>query len=607
MVIGRWGSFELVERKGRVTMKRLFLKLLITGMAIMICAGGYGTNAFQEDAALNSQVNWIASDNSLPSGESEAGHFILYESDGGVACRQATAEEALLLERRDRSDQLVPISPIEEYSQAAEPRGLQIVLRATPQLERFPEAKAAFLKAAAIWTDKIQTPVTLVIDVDYGPTFFGERWGAQVIGSTSPQELTSDAYRSVRAKLIAGAADEQERAIFNSLPPDTVPTDIGGTTTMRAPSANARALGLLNPVADPDGQERNLGRPPSIGFNNTVAFDFDPGDGIDANKVDFEAVVVHEIGHALGFMSSVEVRQADEKAPIALSVWDLFRLRPGTLADAFATAPRVLTAGGEQMYSAAGLEVPLSTGSSQRNGDGRSQWHWKDDSLIENRYLGIMEPGIGFGKRQVMTAYDLLAIKLMGYKLQAGIEIAPELGELSGRIQDDELVITGLAVNIENDTIEAQLKVLDGSGNVLGEYPLAPFNPGEFSIAEVALQFTGINQWRGATHASLTLFDGLGNRGTTLTTGILKGDAAGPNLSTLSFDAGVLKIKGKRMSEPLSLEVNGVSVPIPNVRLKSAKKAQVAATSAELQLTSGPNRVRVVSNGLRSNAVILNF
>ena len=52
-----------------------------------------------------------------------------------------------------------------------------------------------------------------------------------------------------RAKLLEGATDDQARAIYNSLPLDTMPTDIGNISTMKAPSANARALGLLDPVA----------------------------------------------------------------------------------------------------------------------------------------------------------------------------------------------------------------------------------------------------------------------------------------------------------------------------------------------------------------------
>jgi hypothetical protein len=253
-------------------MKRLCLQLSITGMAVLICLGSQITNASKEYATLNSQPAWIASANSPLSGESETGNSILYKSDGGVACRRASAREARLLSRRDSSDQLRRITPADEYS--AQQKGLQIVLRATQQLQNSPEAGAAFLKAASIWTDKIQSPVTIIVDVDFGPTRFGEQWGAQVLGSTSPQEITSDAYRAVRAQLIAGAPDDQARDIFNSLPIDTMPTDIGNTITMRAPAANARALGLLDPVADPDGKEKkkkrtSAARHPSDSTTNT--------------------------------------------------------------------------------------------------------------------------------------------------------------------------------------------------------------------------------------------------------------------------------------------------------------------------------------------------
>jgi hypothetical protein len=592
-----------------ITMKRLFTLLLITSLAALISAASYKTSAYQQDISFNNQVTTIASDHFSPSIESEAGKFILYQNDGGVGCRQATREEADSLSHPDPDEGSRHILLTRPYGLKPEKAGLQIQLRATQQMEGFPEAKAAFIRAAAIWQDTIQTPITVVIDVDFGPTRFGEKFGPQILGWTVPQDLSSDIYPAVRAQLIAGAANEQEREIFNSLPVGTVPTDIGNTTIIRAPAANGRALGLLDPVADPEGREKNLGRPPSIGFNSAAGFDFDPSNGIDPNKVDFEAVVVHEIGHVLGFISNTTYKQEDNKVPIALSVWDLFRIRQGTRPDAFSTAKRILTAGGEQSFSVAGLQQPLSTGASNLGGDGRGPWHWKDDDFTDdNRYIGIMDPTLPPGRRQVISAYDLLAMKMMGYKLKSGIEIAPEIGDLSGKMQGDMLAITGLAVIIDSDVIEAQMKVLDERGNVIAEYPLATLDPGEVSIADFALGFPGINQWRAATHASLTLLNSHGNRSATLTTGILKGDSSGPTLTSLSFDGSVLKIKGKRLSGQLSLEVNGEVVVLSNASIKGAgKKVQVEATAADLQLTSGPNRVRVIGNGLRSNAMVLNI
>jgi len=582
-------------------MKQLFA-LFLTGIACLVGIGGPKTNAFQDATALHPQA---VSDSF--SAAPATNLCVLYERAGGIGCRAATAEEADLLTRQDASVSLHQISSIDATTLAQKDKGLQIVLRTTQQMERFPEAKAAFLRAAAIWQDLIQNSITIVIDVDFGTTRFGEPYGPQVLGWTLPQDLTSNVYPAVRAQLIAGAASEQERAIFNSLPVGSIATDIGNPTIIRAPSANGLALGLLDPVADPEGREKNLGHPPSIGFNSKAGFDFDPSNGIDANKVDFEAVAVHEIGHALGFMSSTTLRQIEKDAPLSVSVWDLFRLRPGISADAFATAQRILTAGGEQVFSVAGVETPLSTGATTLGGDGRGEWHWKDDALT-GRYIGIMDPGLPPGRRAVLTAYDLLAIKLMGYTLKSGIEIAPEIGDLAGRIQGDGLTITGLAVNVGGDVIEAQVKVLDDSGNTLAEYPLISFNPGESPLADFSLEVVGLNQWRAATQARLTLIDRVGNHSAPITTGILKGDSGGPNLSSVKFDGSVLKLKGKRFRGLLSLEINGEVVVIANATANSSgKKAQIEATAADLQLSSGPNRVRVISNGLRSNAEVLDF
>jgi hypothetical protein len=43
----------------------------------------------------------------------------------------------------------------------------------------------------------------------------------------------------------------------------------------------------------------------SITFSSNFAFDFNPTDGIASGKYDFTAVAVHELGHALGFVSGV--------------------------------------------------------------------------------------------------------------------------------------------------------------------------------------------------------------------------------------------------------------------------------------------------------------
>ena len=72
-----------------------------------------------------------------------------------------------------------------------------------------------------------------------------------------------------------------------------------------------RALGLINPVADLDAEANSFGTPPAIGLNSNYKFDFNPDDGIDADKLDFEAIAQHEIGHVLGLVSSVGEQERD--------------------------------------------------------------------------------------------------------------------------------------------------------------------------------------------------------------------------------------------------------------------------------------------------------
>ncbi|MEN3335347.1 MAG: hypothetical protein V7641_4712 [Blastocatellia bacterium] len=532
---------------------------------------------------------------------------MLYATERGLACREATAAEASMFTRRSRIG-LHTISPIHTDAVASQSRGLRIVLRATPQLERFPEAQSAFLRSAAIWEDWIQTPITIVIDVDYGPTLFGAAWPGQSIGGSSAQELTRDAYSTVREQLIAHASSAQELAICQSLPVGTIPTDIGAASLMKVPSANARALGLLDAIADPDGQERSLGKPPSVGFNSNQKFDFDPSDGIDPDKVDFEAVVLHEIGHVLGFISSVGVREVDSTSRITPTVWDLFRLRPETPQDGFSTAQRILSSGGEQRFTAAGLELPLSTGRNNgTGGDGFQASHWKNDRLISNRYIGVMEVEIMNGKRQILTSHDLIALDLMGYELRKGIPLVPEPGDLAGSLQGDMLKVTGLASNAGQDQCQAEVKVLDQSGQLLTEYPPVVLDPGDVTIANYEFEFFGLNQLRSATQANLTLIDRLGNRSTTVTTSLLSGDSGGPKLVSVSFDGNTMRIKAKRLNSQLSLEINGVLIIPSEVKVISSKKVQVNGNASELNLSSGANRIRIINNGLRSNILMLNL
>jgi uncharacterized protein (TIGR03437 family) len=349
--------------------------------------------------------------------EADSGNFIIEgDREGNTSCRPATAAESREMLRRDRNLRLKVISPGRYRLQSQ--LGLKIIMRSTSQLDSFPEAKAGFLRAASVWESRIQNPITIIVDVDYGPTRFGQPFGSNTLGTTSTQSISSSTnYPDIRNRLIAGASTPTETTLYNTLPADTVPTDIGSTSGVVGPTAAFRAVGRIAPVADPD-VETSFGQPPAIGFNSAFNFDFDPANGIEPGRTDFESVAVHEIGHALGFTSRVGALEIDPNTALRISLFDLFRFRPGVTADTFSTAQRILSSGGEQIFFAGAGVLSLSTGRSDgTQGDGRQSSHWKDDALNSGRYIGVMDPTGGSGRRLPLTENDLMALNFMGYQV----------------------------------------------------------------------------------------------------------------------------------------------------------------------------------------------
>ena len=402
-------------------------RLILAGLLALTFSPGALQSAAQPPGALSGQSAEKAAtdrtrDDEFGLAASETAGTYVIEVDGREArCRAATEVEAhKLIDREARQ----PLKFIKggEASEKAASAGLSIQLRGTTQLDAYPEAKAAFIRAAERWEAVIRDPISIIIDVDFGPTRFGTPYASpNLLGSTS-SDLRQGTYSSLRAAMLAKFPSSE---LYLKLP-TTVPTDHGSATTAVAPGASLRALGLLaaaQGASDPA---------PSIGFNSAQPFDFDPTNGVNAGEYDFDAVVTHEMGHALGFDSLVGDLELHPTNPLALSSLDLFRFRSGITLATFTTTQRVLSSGGDQFFFDGVTQVPMSTGraSDGSGGDTHQASHWKDINLLGS-YIGIMVPVLPTGARGYMRSWDLDALSWLGYNIASASFNEAEIDSVS--------------------------------------------------------------------------------------------------------------------------------------------------------------------------------
>ena len=529
---------------------------------------------------------------------------VLYQSDTGLGCRDATREESQALEL-PRDDRQLHVISEPKINQA---NGLTIILRATAGLEANPTAKAAFLKAAAMWESAITTPITVVIDVDFAPTFFGQPFPAGDVGFTNPQLLFAEpVYPALHGRLLDISDTQAKTDLYLKLPDILIHTDKGDTQAVVAPSPLFRVWGFIDRTADPATEPGAWGPAPAIGLDSRVNYDFDPSNGIDADKVDFDAVASHEIGHILGFTSNVGQLELTPDAPLALSGWDLFRVGPGATLEGFSGYTRPVSSGGAQYFFDGVNNFALSTGRPDgTGGDLRQASHWHDDAINNELRIGIVDPTLPAGRRETITLKDLEALNVLGYWLRPIGNSPPALKSVSSDLNGEVLTVTGSISDADGDVVQAQLEMLDPKGRLLGQ--TAPFQVDTGIPTSQVFSFAvrQMGSAPAAVQVSVVMIDSKGNKTRALVTDFSGGDTGGPRLNTAGYNKGALVIKGRKFGDQPLVEVNSeIITPVTGLDTVTTKKVSVAGRTTDLNLRSGANRIRIIANGLRSNLMVI--
>ena len=200
-------------------------------------------------------------------------------------------------------------------------QALTIQLFDTGSVGANPSVAAAYRDAADRWEALISDPVNLKLNISYAHSTSNQLAWAQ-------SSFVNANYSDVRAALQSDVSSLNDASAAGSLTGGSsinllinrtsdspngsgsqVPyLDANGSLNNQSlllSRANARAIGLL-PANDAFIDA-------SLTFNSKYNWDYNPDDGVNSGEYDFVGIAMHEIAHALGFLSGVDV--LDQNSP----------------------------------------------------------------------------------------------------------------------------------------------------------------------------------------------------------------------------------------------------------------------------------------------------
>lgn len=313
-----------------------------------------------------------------------------------------------------------------------------------PTMQNNLAAMQTVQRAADFWSTALADDVTVTIDAEFAAL------GGGVAGTMSPV-MGNMLYDQLRDVMIADA--QEHEIIVSQLPVyQGLTTDGADVPDMVSVTrANLKALGVTNlPVSN-----SLFGTGPIDGIMNIA-------DTYDNAAADFLQIAIHEIGHALGFVSGVG--NVDAGASVTnLTTMDMFRLAPGQGINNFTDAPRMLDPTKDHVFfdgghfnpsrisTIAGLtrgDIPMSTGEAM--GDGWQASHFKNRNLINGVYLGTMDPVANPAATENASENDKRVLDLIGWDVIYAGPAAP--GDWNTVLIDQYAHDRNVSVVIENES-----------------------------------------------------------------------------------------------------------------------------------------------------------
>ncbi len=283
------------------------------------------------------------------------------------------------------------------------------------------EQKKAAELAALIWEEYITDDIEVNIHLDMNELPWGK------MGTAIPNLRTNISYSQFRSALaqkqnIDFLTDvEKNTEGYNLIQPDGTS---GVNYDVMLTRANAELLGLGF------SSKSKLGGYIVVNSRYNWSYKYAQGT-VDRNKFDFTSVVIHEIGHNLGFISSIDpiggnpnptsldmLRCSDYSAAqnsIDVSVTSqrrYFSIDGCQTVFTLTEAQQTTSKRGDIVYKTMNYEALFARGTDTTlGGDGMQASHWADN----NPDAGIMNPLVESNTIRRITGVDLTAIDYIGY------------------------------------------------------------------------------------------------------------------------------------------------------------------------------------------------